>query len=104
MENNPNITKRKINIPWLFNMAIRDSRKNRSRLLLFISAIIFGIAALVAIYSFRYNLQRDIDKQAATLIGADLVVSGGKPVDAAVKPLLTSLGDRRVPILRQPGN
>jgi len=95
MENNPNITKRKINIPWLFNMALRDSRKNRSRLLLFISAIIFGIAALVAIYSFRYNLQHDIDKQAATLIGADLVVSGGKTVDPAVKPLLASLGDRR---------
>ena len=83
MENNPNITKRKINIPWLFNMALRDSRKNRSRLLLFISAIIFGIAALVAIYSFRYNLQNDINEQAATLIGADLVVSGGKPVDAS---------------------
>ena len=76
-------------------MALRDSRKNRSRLLLFISAIIFGIAALVAIYSFRYNLQNDINKQAATLIGADLVVSGGKPVDASIKPLLASLGDRR---------
>ena len=95
METIPNITKRKINIPWLFNMALRDSRKNRSRLLLFISAIIFGIAALVAIYSFRYNLQNDINKQAATLIGADLVVSGGKPVDPSVKPLLASLGDRR---------
>jgi len=95
MENTPGITKRKINIPWLFEMALRDSRKNRSRLLLFISAIIFGIAALVAIYSFRYNLQNDINSQAATLIGADLVVSGNKPVDAAIKPLLDSLGDKR---------
>jgi putative ABC transport system permease protein len=95
MENTPGITKRKINIPWLFDMALRDSRKNRSRLLLFISAIIFGIAALVAIYSFRYNLQNDINSQAATLIGADLVVSGNKPADAAIKPLLDSLGDKR---------
>ncbi|MDB5091447.1 MAG: transporter permease, partial [Mucilaginibacter sp.] len=95
MENTPGITKRKINIPWLFEMALRDSRKNRSRLLLFISAIIFGIAALVAIYSFRYNLQNDINSQAATLIGADLVVSGNKPADAAIKPLLDSLGDKR---------
>jgi putative ABC transport system permease protein len=95
MENTPGITKRKINIPWLFDMALRDSRKNRSRLLLFISAIIFGIAALVAIYSFRYNLQNDIKSQAATLIGADLVVSGNKPADAAIKPLLDSLGDKR---------
>ncbi|WP_428330911.1 ABC transporter permease [Mucilaginibacter sp.] len=92
---NDQIIKRKINIPWLFEMALRDSRKNRSRLFLFISAIIFGIAALVAIYSFRYNLQNDINSQAATLIGADLVVSGNKPADVAIKPLLDSLGDKR---------
>ena len=88
-------TKRKINIPWLFNMAWRDSRRNRSRLLLFISAIVFGIAALVAIYSFRYNLENDINAQAATLIGADLSVTGSKPADANIKPLLDSLGDKR---------
>jgi len=87
--------KRKINIPWLFEMAWRDSRRNRSRLLLFISAIIFGIAALVAIYSFRYNLENDINSQAATLIGADLAVSSSKPADAKIKPLLDSLGDRK---------
>ncbi len=87
--------KRKINIPWLFEMALRDSRRNRSRLLLFISSIIFGIAALVAIYSFRFNLQNDINNQAATLIGADLAISGNRPADAAIKPLLDSLGDKR---------
>jgi putative ABC transport system permease protein len=87
--------KRKINIPWLFEMAWRDSRRNRSRLLLFISAIVFGIAALVAIYSFRYNLENDINSQAATLIGADLAVYSGKPADATIKPLLDSLGDER---------
>jgi putative ABC transport system permease protein len=87
--------KRKINIPWLFEMAWRDSRRNRSRLLLFISAIVFGIAALVAIYSFRYSLENDINAQAATLIGADLAVSGTKPADAQIKPLLDSLGDKK---------
>jgi len=87
--------KRKINIPWLFDMAWRDSRRNRSRLLLFISAIVFGIAALVAIYSFRYNLENDINSQAATLIGADLAVYSGKPADGAIKNLLDSLGDER---------
>ena len=87
--------KRKINIPWLFTMAWRDSRRNRSRLLLFISAIIFGIAALVAIYSFRYNLENDINSQAATLIGADLAVYSSKAPDAAIQHLLDSLGDRK---------
>src|SRR5471030_755217 len=95
MNSNQTQIKRKINVPWLFEMAWRDSRKNRSKLLLFISAIIFGIAALVAIYTFRFNLENDINAQAATLIGADLEISGGKPADASIQPLIDSLGDRK---------
>jgi putative ABC transport system permease protein len=95
MDNKPESFKHKINIPWLFKMAWRDSRRNRSRLFLFISSIIFGIAALVAIYSFGFNLKKDVDNQAATLIGADLSISSNKPVDTSMMPLLDSLGDRR---------
>ncbi len=80
---------------WLFQMAWRDSRRNRSRLLLFISSIVFGIAALVGIYSFSYNLQRDIDEQAGQLIGADLTIAGNKPASKTIAPLLDSLGDER---------
>jgi putative ABC transport system permease protein len=40
-----------MNYPWLFTMAWRDSRRNRSRLL-FMSSVVLGIAALVAINSF----------------------------------------------------
>ncbi|QJD98509.1 FtsX-like permease family protein [Mucilaginibacter robiniae] len=76
-------------------MAWRDSRRNRSRLFLFISSIILGIAALVAIYSFGYNMRQAINDQAATLVGADLVISGNKPVDKTLQPLLDSLGDER---------
>jgi putative ABC transport system permease protein len=89
------IYKKKVNIPWLFRMAWRDSRRNRSRLLLFISSIILGIAALVATFSFGYNLQNDIDRQAKTLVGADLVVESNKPVPARLRPMLDSLGDQR---------
>ncbi|MET3982056.1 putative ABC transport system permease protein [Mucilaginibacter sp. UYP27] len=87
--------KRKINFAWLFKMALRDSRRNRSRLLLFISSIVFGIAALVAIYSFRYNIQNDINQQAATLIGADLTISGNKEPDEKLQKVLDKLGDDR---------
>jgi putative ABC transport system permease protein len=87
--------KRPMDIRWLFEMAWRDSRKNRSRLLLFISSIIFGIAALVAIYSFGYNLKKDVDNQAATLIGADLTISSNRPADTSVRAMLNTLGDRR---------
>jgi len=76
-------------------MAWRDSRRNRSRLFLFISSIILGIAALVAIYSFEYNLKKDIDSQAKSLLGADLVIETNKTVREEAKPMLMKLGDKR---------
>ncbi|WP_199269739.1 ABC transporter permease [Mucilaginibacter lacusdianchii] len=87
--------RRRVSLSWLLKMALRDSRKNRSRLFLFVSSIILGIAALVAIYSFGYNLRNDIDNQAATLIGADLVISGNRPVEKDLQPVLDSLGTDR---------
>ena len=95
MDNQPVNYRRKLNIPWLLEMAWRDSRKNKSRLFLFVSSIIFGIAALVAIYTFGFNLKKDVDNQAATLIGADLSITGNKPVPAYMKPMLDSLGNER---------
>ncbi|ALJ00428.1 ABC transporter permease [Rufibacter tibetensis] len=85
----------KLNFPWLVQMAWRDSRRNRSRLFLFISSIILGIAALVAIFSFGYNLREDIDDQAKEMIGADLVITSNRPVNPSMLPLLDSLGNRR---------
>ncbi|RZL38208.1 MAG: FtsX-like permease family protein [Pedobacter sp.] len=76
-------------------MAWRDSRKNRSRLLLFISSIVLGIAALVAVYSFKDNLQRDIDNQAKELTGADLIVEARKELSKQRQLMLDSLGDER---------
>src|SRR3954466_4759023 len=83
------------NLSWILLMAWRDSRRNRSRLLLFVSSIILGIAALVAIYSLSDNMRADIDKQAATLIGADLEISGSKPPTHTIQKLIDSLGDER---------
>ncbi len=84
-----------LKLAWLFEMAWRDSRKNRSRLFLFISSIIFGIAAIVAIYSFGYNVKKDVDSQAASLIGADLAIFSNKPADELTKPIINSFGDRK---------
>lgn len=64
--------KQKVAWRWIFIMAWRDARKSKSRLLLFISSIVIGIAALVAINSFSDNLQSDINSQANELLGADL--------------------------------
>lgn len=80
---------------WMVQMAWRDSRRNRSRLFLFISSIILGIAALVSIQSLGDNLRSEIGRQAAALVGADLVISGNKPFPPEIRKLADSLGDRR---------
>ncbi|MCU0355357.1 MAG: FtsX-like permease family protein [Cytophagales bacterium] len=80
---------------WLLKMAWRDSRKSRRRLLLFMSAIVLGIAALVAIQSFSDNLSQSIDGQAKELLGADLVLSSGKPLPDSTLAAFRKLGRRR---------
>ena len=88
-------TSSKLNFPWLLKMAWRDSRRNRSRLFLFVSSIILGIAAMVAIYSLGENMSNEVDRQAASLLGADLMLGSGKPVSPEIRKMVDSLGDRR---------
>ena len=68
------------NLAWVLKMAIRDFRKNFSRLLLFVSSMVIGIAALVGISSFGDNLKNDIENQSKELVGADLVLDNSKPL------------------------
>lgn len=95
MLNESQFAGRALNIKWLFKMAWRDSRKNRSRLFLFISSIVLGIAALVAVYSFKDNLQRDIDEQAKILTGADLIIESRKIPSKKALAMLDTLGNQR---------
>ncbi len=87
--------KKKFNLSWLAKMAWRDSRKSRSRLFLFISTIILGIAALVAIYSLGNNLHDEVNNQAAALLGADLDISSNQPATATVEKILDTIGETR---------
>ncbi|MAO65173.1 MAG: hypothetical protein CL666_09255 [Balneola sp.] len=77
---------------WTFKMAWRDSRSNRSKLFLFMAAIIVGVAAQVAITSFRANLNESIESQAKELLGADLEVERNAPLQEEVQAVLDSLG------------
>ncbi|MEC3878714.1 ABC transporter permease [Parapedobacter sp. 10938] len=86
--------RQKIAFGWVLRMAWRDSRRNRSRLFLFISSIIIGIAALVAIFSFGDNLAKDIDKQAAGLVGADLVIHSNRELSEEGQAIVDSVRRR----------
>jgi putative ABC transport system permease protein len=79
------------NFGFLIKTALRDSRKDRAKLVLFMSSIILGVAALVAINSFNYNLVDDIDDEAKKLLGADIVVSSNRPLNDDLLQVLDSL-------------
>ena len=80
---------------FLLRLAYRDSRRNRGRLFLFMSSIVLGITALVAINSFNYNLVKDIDRQSKSLLGADLRISANKALTDTLEMMVDSLpGDR----------
>ncbi|HEV2479965.1 MAG TPA: FtsX-like permease family protein [Puia sp.] len=81
-------------VRWYFLMAWRDSRRDQSRLLLFIAAIVLGIAALVSTLSFGRNLREDVDDQARELLGADLVIRSNRPLSKAVEKLADSLPNK----------
>jgi putative ABC transport system permease protein len=73
-------------------MAWRDSRRSRGRLLLFSLSIVLGVAALAAIGSLGKNLERAVEEQAKTLLGADLAISSRQPFSSEEEKFLTGLG------------
>src|SRR2546422_5412485 len=68
---------------WTWQMAWRDSRTSRKKLLFFSCSIVLGIAALTAVGSLGRNLERAIEEQAKSLLGADLVIGSRRPLAAA---------------------
>ncbi|WP_128546691.1 ABC transporter permease [Larkinella soli] len=76
-------------------MAWRDSRRSRRRLFLFMSAIVLGIAALVAINSFGDNLSASVDEQARELLGADLVLTYNKTLNKKTEAFLNTISPER---------
>src|SRR6188472_1299615 len=59
----------------LLGLAWRESRTARRRLLLYMSSISLGVAALVAIDSFASNTQRSVREQARALLGGDVALT-----------------------------
>jgi putative ABC transport system permease protein len=76
---------------WVWKMAWRDARHNFSRLFLFMSSVIAGIAAVVALDSMNNALQHDINTNAKELLGADLVINGERKFSPELQQHFDSL-------------
>ncbi len=78
---------------FVWKMAWRDSRTHRRKLLFFMSSIVLGTAALVAITSLGENLQRAVSEQAKSLLGADLQFESRQKFSPTIERLIDSLGE-----------
>ena len=73
-------------------MAWRDTRTSRRKLALYSFSIVMGIAALAAIGSLSTNLERAIEEQTKSLLGADLVLQSQDGFTPEAEQLFQSLG------------
>lgn len=75
----------------LLALAWRESRTARRRLLLYMSSISLGVAALVAIDSFSENTIRSVHEQSRALLGGDVAARRNAPRTPAIDSLADSL-------------
>jgi putative ABC transport system permease protein len=76
---------------FVFNLAWRESRAARRRLLLLVGSVAAGVAALVAINGFTENLRVSVAEQAKALLGADLSLGSRQPLSERVLRLVDTL-------------
>ena len=84
----------------IWSLAWRESRTARRRLLLYMSSISLGVAALVAIDSFSSNIIQSVKEQSRAMMGGDLTFNSSKPLAPAVDSLIDSLSRKGISFAR----
>lgn len=77
---------------FVWKLALRDARPQWKTLLLYTASVIAGVAALVAILSFRNDVLLTVDAQSKELLGADLELRSGDPFPDPVVAYINSVG------------
>ncbi len=81
-------------------LAWRESRTARRRLLLYMSSISLGVAALVAIDSFAANVQASLKSQSRTLLGGDVSFTYNAQFPEDAQRALDTIAARGTPVAR----
>src|ERR1043165_3886704 len=85
--------------PWIWQLARGDLRRGVKPLLLSMSSVILAVAAVVAAFSFRENLQSNIQTQSKSLLGADLSLDSREPFSPEDENLFRSLGGEQARLI-----
>lgn len=78
--------------PYTWRLAYRDAKPQWKSLLLYTSAVIAGVAALVAILSFRSDVLLTVDDQSRELLGADIEFRSNQVYPEPVEAFIDSIG------------
>src|SRR6056297_2356365 len=77
---------------FTWKLAYRDAKPQWKTLFLYTSSVIAGVAALVAILSFRSDVLLTVDGQSRELLGADLEFRSGEIFPDSVEAFIDSIG------------
>lgn len=84
----------------VWSLAWRESRTARRRLLLYMSSISLGVAALVAIDSFSANIVQSVKDQSRAIMGGDISFNSRRPFPPGVDSLFDSLSRQGISFAR----
>lgn len=83
-------------LPFAVTLALREARGSLPRLGAYTASITLGVAALVALHSFRSDVSSSIESQAKVLLGSDIRLSTSSPFGNQARSLLDSLSEQGV--------
>ncbi|MGH7469356.1 MAG: ABC transporter permease [Longimicrobiales bacterium] len=83
-----------MNIGFAGALAWRESRSSWRRIGLYMTSITLGVAALVAINSFRQSMIESVKLESRALLGADLRLFSSRPFPPAIQAMIDSTVSR----------
>tara|TARA_R100001143_G_scaffold58746_1_gene56814 strand:- start:22909 stop:25461 length:2553 start_codon:yes stop_codon:yes gene_type:complete len=75
-----------------WKLAYRDAKPQWRSLILYTSSVMAGVAALVAILSFRSDVLLTVDDQSKELLGADIELRSNQPFPEPITAFIDSIG------------
>jgi putative ABC transport system permease protein len=89
-----------VRAPFWLKLAWREARASTRRLGVYMGAITLGVAALVAINSFRAQVIDSVDAESKALLGADLRLNSNRAFPDSVTAVLDSAAAAGIPVSR----
>ncbi len=89
-----------LRLGFALRLALRESRHSLRRVGVYMMSITLGVGALVAIHSFRDDVERSIQEESDVLMGANAKLAASRPFPDSITVVLDSLRAADIDIAR----